>query len=320
MDHSEHPGVPQRPPASAHLMIDSLDRTRFNFGLNNTQTSSQTAQDFRITAQQPFLYGYFTRVAITQVFFKYRIPTIVTGKNDTFSITDLSSATTQVVTLPQGYYDATSLAAAMETAIQALGAPFNVYTASWNDVSKSIKVESNNGGGLCFQPAIALTSDAGYNTLKCQNTLGITYLNGPTAVGGTPSPTQILSPPRLCYTSFVDICSTRMTKYQRVKDNETGTATVQNPRSINFDPQANIIARVYLVAPNTRVVGDSTGGIGSGPVDLVVDYNTPKHIRWSPDEAIYELDFQMYDQYGDPLPWAPNYGSEFVLTCVASET
>lgn len=326
MDHGEHPGQPQRPPASAHLMIDSLDRTRFNFSINNAQpaSTSNPGNDFRITAQQPFLYGYFTRLAITQVYLKYRVPTILADNsgtgvigNNTFVISDLSSSTTLTVSLPQGYYDATSLAAAMQTAIQGLGVPFNTYTAVWNDVSKSIKVQSNNGGGFVFQPAIG-SSAAALNRLKCHNVLGITYLNGPTLGGGSPSPIQILSPPRLTWTSFVDICSSRLTKFQRVKDGETGTN--QPSRGVTYNPQGNIIARVYLVAPNTRVVGDDTGGVGSAPIDLVVDYNTPKHIRWSPEEAVYELDFQLFDQFGDPLPWAPNYGTEFNLTCVASET
>ena len=311
-------------------MIDSLDRTRFNFANTLLQTQSQTANNFTITAQQPFLYGYFTRLAITQVYLKYRVPTIVATDpsnniigNDRFNIFDLGGAGTGgQVNIPQGYYTAAELATQLELSIQALGAPFNTYTVSWNAPTRSFKIDSNSANAFYINNPIAINTDAGYRIAKTLNTLGWTWKNGQAALGGTPGTSQILAPPQLTYTTFVDICSERLTRYQRVKDSETGTSTVQTPRQINFNPQANIVARVYLVAPNTRVVSttDTDVGVGTGPVDLVVDYNTPKHIRWSPDEAVFQLDFTMYDQYGDPLPWKPDMATEFMFTTVASET
>jgi hypothetical protein len=76
------------------------------------------------------------------------------------------------------------------------------------------------------------------------------------------------------------------------------------------------------VPPNQRLASDISGNPspGSSPCDIVVDYNTPKHIRWSNDETVYELDFRLFDQFGQPLYWTPQNATEFCLTMVASET
>jgi hypothetical protein len=78
-----------------------------------------------------------------------------------------------------------------------------------------------------------------------------------------------------------------------------------------------VIARIYLTALNTRVDPNTSGG---GPFDICWSPQAPKHMMWSPDEAISELDFRLYDEFGQLLPWSPLFNTEFQMTILASET
>jgi hypothetical protein len=324
MDFGEHSGVPQRPPASAHLMIDSLDRYSWQFGglLQPSLSTSTPGNDFTISSQGALLYGYFTRIGITQVLLKYCVPTIVTGVNDTFSISQTGTGGSATFTIPQGFYDGGSIAAKISTLLAASAAPYSSYTCVWNSVTQSLQFASNNGQTFGFQPPLIFgSSNPGLNVRARTNyLLGVAPVNYVASIGGTVGTTQLLAPARLYYTSFVDIVSERLTKYQRVKDSESGVGT-NNAGIITVPAINNVVARVYLVAPNTRLVaGEDNATMGSAPIDICIDYNTPKHIRWSPNEAVYEMDFRLYDQFGVPLYWTPSNPTEFLLTMVASET
>ena len=302
MDRSEHPGVPQRPPASAELVMDSLDRYTDPF---ERLTGQIPANDFTISRNQALLYGYFTRLAITQILLEYRIPTI-TPRNNTLVLTTSPAQNIYTVTLPEGFYSATSLAAAIEQAVLALpGNPFAGFTAT----------AGNDFGGITLDsPGVQFIVDAQYNNVpediynasRTAITVGATPANLTTAAN-----TQVLGAPQLTYTRYIDLVSDRMTKFQRVKD-----ATTKFPKN-----QTSIIARMYLTPPNQSNQITATAGIGSVPFDICIDYNTPKHIKWSPDEAVNELDFRLYDEYGDLLYWDKDLApTEFQLTVLASET
>lgn len=303
MDSGEHPGVPQRPPASAHLLIDSLDRydTVRDVALKNP---NNPGNNFTVSKKVALLYGYFTRLGITQIQLQYRAPTIIPGINDEFLIYDSVNQDYYPVDLSGGYYTATSLAAAIQAAVLALpGTPFPAFTCTYTAAT---------GGFVMACPTVAFaiaTEDAAPGATDAQlrlwertfNTIGGTYSNVQLFSGTT----QQLGTPQLLYTRWVDIVSDRLTKFQRVKDADTLLTN-----------KTNIVARVYLTAPNTRV--DPTAG--GGPFDLTWDPNTPKHIKWSPNEAVHELDFRLFDEYGEPLYWSPRADTEFQLTIVASET
>jgi hypothetical protein len=117
------------------------------------------------------------------------------------------------------------------------------------------------------------------------------------------------------YTAYIDICSDTLTKYQEVKDNMT--RRVRN--------KAGVIARIYTVPFNQKEytgsdLSEPSGDIKAGPYNIDTDYNSPKWIKWNPDEYIYEIDIQMYDQYGELLYWSPINNTEFDMTILASES
>ena len=318
-----------RYPASANLMIDSLDRYPFQFGSLQQPTVplQQPGNNFTLQSQEALIYGYFTRLAITQVYLKYNVPTVVDISdtagvgNNIFTVIQTGSPSQQI-RIPAGFYTAQTLAAAITTQFAAAPAPYDTYTCTWNATAAAFQFQSNNGQPFIFAASVfgAAALNPGTNpAVRCKYLLGITASNmQPT---GTPATVQLCGPPRLYYTSFVDIVSQRLTKYQKVSDSESASGLTRQQAGV-FPAIQNIVARVYLVPPNQRIASDVSGSPtpGSAPFDLVVDYNTPKHIRWSPNEAVYELDFQLYDQFGQKLYWSPKNPTEFCLTMHASES
>ena len=306
MDQPEH-GIPQRPPASALLCIDSEDRyangqDELTVGVFNrlNNAAANPGNDFSIQKRQPLLYGIFKRVGMVQLQMQYRVPTIVENGNDVF-ILDISGVGDVNVVLPQGYYTATTLAAAVQSAVLALpGTPIPGFTCTYSALYGGL-VCAQGAGTVQFRFADVLSTDPDvYIVNRALLTLGVQQSNLTTY-----ATTQFLGTPSLLYTRYIDIVSQRLAKFQRVKDADTLSTN-----------KSNILTRVYLTAPNTRSDPSTT----CGPLDICVDPNTAKHSMWSPSEAIYELDFQLYDEYGQKLFWSPEYNTEFQLTLLASET
>ena len=316
---SEHQGVPQRPPAYAYLLIDSKDRysTAQQQVLGNVP-----ANDFHIQRGNALLYGYFTRLAITQVLFDWKLPTIVGGKNDTILIYNSDADVSGQIIIPPGFYTPQALAAELQTLIQneaPLGLPG--MTVQYSSLNGGFVFESNGDDWYFQDPTLSgiTVNDPALQTtvLRTYATIGVTATNL-----GPPNADQILAPPNMIYSRYVDIVSKEMTKYQNVKDNDTSP---QNQLS-------QVVVRLYTTPPNSFIptgfvpgappnAVDDTTALGDRQFTICVDYNTPKHIKWNPNEALYNTDFQVYDEFGELLPWDNNlYPWEFCLTIVASET
>ena len=125
----------------------------------------------------------------------------------------------------------------------------------------------------------------------------------------------------------------------RVKDSET-----------SWSPDTSVITRIYLTnqgtitspsvlykeitgsAPTQQITFDEFA-VGSRPFILNYTPNTPKNIKWSPDQAVVDFDIRVVDEYGDVVPWnlftqntilgqPTNFQEffEFQLTVLCSET
>lgn len=307
MSSSEHPGTPQRPPASAYLLVDSLDR--YGVGWPANDKTATTSSNWKLNFQTASLYGYMTRIALTQLNFQWNIPTILAGYNDRVFIVVNSNPVVQgYVVLDQGWYTPDALATEIETKLQAL-APANNFTCIFNDTSGCFQIDGTNEFWFIPPNGATPTADGLSNVLiRTYLTLGFLgkYNNQPAtlsnrAFGGVPT---------MVATRFIDICSSYLTKYQRVKDSST---LINSPRQ-------DMIARLYPVAPNTRINLTGDNSQGSTPFNICVDYNTPKHSMWSPDEAVANFDIQVRDEFGDLLPWNTDFGCEYQMTFLATET
>jgi len=337
------------PEPNAILAVNSLDRYNQNQGLNGQPDSfggslvnqynlqGQECNDFQVGGFSALIYGYIKYIAISQVQFKYNVPTVIPERNDGLWIAN--SVQADFVTIPYGYYKPEELASVLEILISTTNVAILAggITVTYEATANYFRFTSaNNGSNPQFYfPTLAeietitgsvLNFNAQQNALRTYLLLGINVNNSFLSLTQT---SETL--PQFLYTPYVDIFSTALTKYQRIKDNTTSASS-----------DSTLVARVYLsgVGVPQNIAGEQSintfsGGItpvpitnnayplGSRPFYITQDCNTPKVIKWSKDETVYALDFQLRDQYGELL--FTRYGasnvfySEFQMTLMCVE-
>lgn len=308
MDNKENPGISTRPPASAHLLVSSTDRYNDYFSRLAFPT---TASTWKTNKYNNILNGYFTRLAITQLNFLWNIPTIVDGKNDVLTLifdNDEPSEVIMTIGLPGGFYTPTELAAAFETAVTT----HPDYDSNWvftcDFIDNHFVLDVDTGYTLIISPppdTPGAIDPADSAELRLCYTMGFTNANF------EPAETQVTGIPTMLYTRYIDICSNKLTQFQRVKD----AATL--PQNLTSDQ----IARVYAVPPNVWINPEQTTNVTfSQPWNMTIDYNTPKHIKWDVNQAIDNFDISCFDEYGDVMYWTPQFPTEYNFTFLASET
>jgi hypothetical protein len=96
------------------------------------------------------------------------------------------------------------------------------------------------------------------------------------------------------YTDYIDICSPVLCQNQYVRDGNT------NQQAIHRD----IICRLYLT-------NEISNGIAAGqqgrPFQLHRQFKNAKIMKWTAERSIDAIDIQMYDMFGNPLPFPTPY-------------
>jgi hypothetical protein len=235
------------------------------------------------------------------------LPVIVPNVNDILEI-DVADNDGVVynfqITIPAGYYDGDTLATKIQQLFRAEGTyEFNsAFTCTFNNGYFTFDVATGY--------TVQLTNDV-VNSLAVKNNINKLHITlglvGPLSLGPANSLYSAFYAP-LAYTRWIDICSSRLTQFQRVKDATT------LPQGLNSD----VIARVYLTPPNIKESYISQPF--TGPFNICIDYNTPKHIKWTENQAVNNFDIQIRDEYGELLYWDQDYPTEYQLTMLASET
>ena len=329
----EKEGKPIRFPAQAELVIDSLDRFHDQPGgsyqsqeyaklISGLLSTPFPVNNFIINTQRPLLYGYFHRLAITQIQFQVRLPTIIPNYNDQFLLVKNFATVPvySVITIAPGYYNPTTLAAELQAKIRLAPAGTAGYTvvfsANTGFVFQTNTADTTALGFANFiPPSPAATEAQAMIYYRCCRTLGAGRLafgvQSETAVPPTVAPTNVFATfcPNFFPTDYIDICSQTLTRYKRVKD----AASTDQARQ-------NIVARVYLNPPDTSQKYSATSCPNDAPFVLTVEYKTPDSHKWSPEETLQNIDFQLYDMWGNPLYWNTQYNTEFQLTLLASES
>ena len=336
-----------RYPQSAELHVNSLDR------YNSTPTQSQTlvqlasdvlevTGDYNYSAtdcviQAPgrsMLYGYFNRIAITEMQLFVRIPTIITGVNDQFvlsvSLTGASPFVPQTFTVPPGYYTPSLLAVALQTLIRAnatnltTAASFLVTaptTPATIPASGAIQTGFNfstaTSDTIKFAvPTVGSTRANQLRVWKFYRLIGTNFLS----FSGTPAfiPTSTIGTfsPNFLPTDYIDVVSKALTNYKDVKDSNTNEQAPQG-----------VLARIYLTdnavnAASTTTSYSDPNAVGGAPFSFTKKWNNPNWCQWSPNQAINQLDFKLLDMWGDTLFWNNQTScanTEWQMTLVASE-
>jgi hypothetical protein len=270
----------------AALLIDSMDRYPSGYPQGAATTSSQwTLQD-----RGYVLHGMFERLSVNSSQFFWNLPTIISGYNDTFILT--VGATTVTFTVPEGWYGATSLAAAMQAAIVAAGGPWTGFTVSYTNYL----IKISNAAAFSVAPP-GMESEL-------YETAGIL----PGAATGTGPYLSRATIPSMLPTRYIDITSAYLTKFQRVKDKST----------LPNGSVSNILARIYAF-PSWNSTEWPLGAV-TGPHVIRDDFSMPKILAWNKEESLTNFDITLYDEYGRILPWKSDWSCEYQLGLSASET
>jgi hypothetical protein len=322
-------GVTTRQPAVALLCVNSADQEQFDPATGLRFNSSTPARIY-INNQQPALFGYMTRLALTEVSMEWATPN-VNDYNNTLTVGYYNNAGVQQgvvrISIPNGFYTAPLLGKVVADTLNSnatLTAFFgaNTFTVAF-------------GGLVCgtfvgFAGQTKIANDSSY-TIFTTSALGrFALLPYSKPVAGFPglrddltnmmglTPTQTANPSytdlqggyaSLQYTPFVDIVSNLLTKNQNIRD---GTSSKANKTS-------SILARVYLANENFTkrevsityasttgaFTGSTDNAIGTFPGTLRREFVYPKQIMWNNTENVDVIDIEVLDAKGNPLFYNP---------------
>lgn len=292
-----------RAPASAFLLIDSQDRSQVassgDFYENLQGFEPQPLNDFTIYKRQPFLSGYFHRIAVTECRFEFNSPNINPRNNMIYLNVEEDTEQLYEILVPTGYYTPSELATKMTELLNAAYAGQNFLCVY---VDNHFRVTANTAFALEpfydpeFYPELvperSLFFMMGFNTAQGFSTT----FNGAVF-------------PNMCYTRYVDVCSRTLTQYQRVKDNSTREN--QTPAVLcriylgNYDNEGQVSYNTDYdpsgTPPSYFLDPAMTQWPGCRPCVAQRIWNVPKYSSWSPGQFIDQIDIQLRDDAGNLL-------------------
>ena len=263
-------GTSIRMPSTANFMIASYDKT---------QALGTTAGRFGITASQSLLNGFFTRLGVTELAINWNVPNVVTGTNDII-IVDISGVGLQTFTLPQGCYTCADI--------------LNTFATLFNSQSgggRTIAITSSGAIVTITMTGGVFRFPAANNDLigNLQFNLGGAYAASQT--GETNSITGIAPSEVIQPYIYLDFTSPQLTYNQLLKDSAT-------------DPyDRDVLCRWYLDYTNDANQVDQYGyaiRMGMKPFYVRREFNPPKQIRWSGQQPVGQVTFEVYAAYLDP--------------------
>lgn len=257
--------------------------------------------NFEIRSPGALIYGYIQRIVVSQIQLQYNIPTVSKNRNDIFTIATSGPVFTNVV-IPYGFYTPDELAAVLQGLITSDPTLSALNMTVVFDKRLGFTFTSTNSTPFYFPDPTGL---AGFdNIFRTYRLLGITIANAVPAVSQTS-----FQYPNFLYTPYIDIYSDVLTNYQNVKDTNTSVA---KPKGL--------IARVYLSGVGNPQITTDTTALGTAPFVMTADLNSPKIIKWTPDVAVPNIDFQLRDCYGDFIPGQEEgLHTEFQMTLLCVE-
>jgi hypothetical protein len=322
-------------PPNAILAINSLDRyntqaqPNLNVSLEDQyENIGPPCNNFTLQSGGAFVYGYMEKIIVSQVQLQYNVPTVIPQRNDTFLIFIQTPVQEEVdIIIPWGFYTPDELAAIIQAKI--LQTNIAIYAPNF---SVTYRTDGIRGGFTFADPAESMTfyfpslgqikaqtvlPNAVVSTiLKTYRLLGMTQANSAANTSFEQISTTSIN---FLYTPYVDIISEVLTKYQNIKDTDS-----------SYNKLNSIIARIYLNGVGIPQTLEANVSLGSAPFTIVQDLNSPKIIRWSPSESVYNIDFALRDQYGELLFFqdtdyegnyvSPVYNTEFQMTLLCAES
>jgi hypothetical protein len=336
LDDPEKKATSTRQPKTAELHLDSLDRytladvpvvaaqvagpdqnTAKYFGPVFAPITESATNNCLIQTKRNLLYGYFSRVALTQFNLNYNVPTVITGYNDQFALAiGAGAGTLYTYTIPQGYYTPTVLAATIQTLVRAtptnplpgftVTAPTNQRTSAPTSIQIGFLIASGDTTLIQFVPGTP--SQNGTTANNYGRTWRLLGVNSQTQAN-----VLTLGVPNFRPTDYVDIVSNSLTNYKDTKD---ANSSIQSPGSV--------LGRVWLNESgiNNQATGNGYGDpnlLGVSPLTITKNWYNANWSQWSPNQAINSVDITLLDMWGNPLFWSPTYPTEWSATLTVTE-
>jgi hypothetical protein len=340
-----------RQPQTTELHLDSLDRynprdlvTTATFqNFPNSQNVAKGAGPILLRRDKSstecviypgrtLAYGYFSRVALTQMYLNFEIPTVVGFVNDRLLIQwGLSPTGTPVgsaeIIIPEGRYTAATMATILQSQIRAADVLLGAATVTAPTATiNGFQFAAGGSTYMCF-----IFSGSATVTEQTQSRYGRTarlcgigrqafgYTDLPAGADFQTAPPVMWTgavggPPNLIYTDYIDIVSQQLTNYKVAKD---ANSSIASP--------TGVIGRIWLtegtlmVPPANNAQPNGPVNIGSGTFSLVKTWTHPNWCQWSPNQTLSSIDITLLDMFGTPIPWTPQASTEWSATLTFSE-
>ena len=299
----EPPTVIFRQPATANLMVDSVDRTSSQYGLANS---------FQISKPNSILNGFFNRIGTTELVLEWQTPNIATVFRNNGLTIDVSGAGTDTGTisfpdnLPAGFYTT-------EQVLQYLVAGMNAACAT-APIAPTLPVFTVVPGSGADRALIVTTRDV---WVRFPDPVGLSGLPSIVSQFGIPTTQWILFTtaadygiseiPDLRAFRYLDFISAQLTYNQDLKDSSTAPIV------------RDVLARWYMAYDNYTAV-DGLGFpilMGYEPFTLRRTFSPPKQIRWDNIQPVGNLAFEVYGDNGAICPMTPS--TQWLMTLQISE-
>jgi hypothetical protein len=320
-----------RNPATANFLIDSRDRIGY-FGQdtqNQTFVSSgitfqstiavsqpfgQTSANFTINKTNSLLNGFFTRIGVQEIYLDYCVDNISAYQgNNTFIVQNINTLSTISAVLPNGNYTT-------QQAITNIAAQLNPSTISaiGGGISSFVSTTSGTTGlsNANYSIYFAFSTSGAAANYELLDTPLANQLAGAEQVILT-STTQIkISCPKLVPTSYLDFVCAEATQNQDIKDSSTSLT------------DRNILYRWYMAWEGPSPLDGFGYPIYMGQQPFVSRRSIafPKQIRWSANQPIGQMSFQVLDDSGQIAnPYVPLASTgedqelEWAMTLLVSE-
>ena len=297
-----------RPSSTALFGVDSDDRYK-TYGQRRTSPSYPFA--FSITKNEALLNGFFSRIGVSELRMYWTLPNISAawGNNTLQIFITGAPANPYTITIPDGFYDLSTLMIFIEAGVQALGGgallPGFIALANLDGSSAF----SNGGGGAPTFNWIPPT----VNSRTLYDMLNIVNASPPVAAATGRGGVANLRP-----TDFVDIISPQLTYNQDLKDGSSQPTVRDALVRVYIDDTTKSLYRTTTKlfdstgAPDGEQVPqfdvtDSTNGVT--PFTIYRQYPVPKQILWNNDQPLGNVTFELYDDQGRSIQdlWSAAY-------------
>jgi hypothetical protein len=315
-------GTPIRYPSVALLCVDSTDQNRFD--ANKYRIDTETPSRIYINKQRPLMFGYMTRLALTEMNIQWDTPNVNSLNNTlTMAIYSATDANPNVVALikyvrvilDNSFYTPNALASELATELntdQDIIDNELSFTVSYDDELNAMRISQSSvypsgrlKGYFKLVSGSAPSTLTGlppvqYDLLYCMGMEAITK-PGVEPVGYYSTIRGGYAP--MLYTPYVDVVSNLLTKNQNVADGATSSSyTSSKLARIYFSNEA--IINPHEALP-TGAVEDEVSSIcnivGTRPCVFRREFKVPKQIQWNSTENVDLIDIQVLDYKGNPI-------------------